>query len=430
MKRKNVLALLFTMLLTATFTTACSNDEEDGNGLVVEILPKIRPIELTQEQKAFVNQNTDFTFNLFRAINQQAESPKSNIISPISVTYLLGMINDGAAGNTAKEIAAALGFGEGNAAAINEFCKNLINNAPKVDPAVKLMISNVLIANKKQDVKFASQFEKDMKNYYSAEIKNLDFSNKKGTLSDVNGWCSKKTSGVIPEILSEKELDERCQILMMNAIYYKATWTKNFDPKDTKNETFTTESGQQKNMQMMHRKAGVMYGENDMCTYLTLPYGTGKKWNMKVLLPKEGYTVNDIINSLSNKTWEKINEEEWTASVDIKLPKFNTTSENSLIKPLSTMGIPSLFDANKAELPNICSNSKGNLFIGFMKQKTTIGVSEEGTEVATTTISGEWTGANSSSCRGEADFHANRPFVYVIQEASSGVIFFIGTYRG
>jgi serpin B len=94
------------------------------------------------------------------------------------------------------------------------------------------------------------------------------------------------------------------------------------------------------------------------------------------------------------------------------------------------MGIPSLFDANKAELPNICSNSKGNLFIGFMKQKTTIGVSEEGTEVATTTISGEWTGANSSSCRGEADFHANRPFVYVIQEASSGVIFFIGTYRG
>ena len=151
---------------------------------------------------------------------------------------------------------------------------------------------------------------------------------------------------------------------------------------------------------------------------------------MKVLLPKEGYTVNDIINSLSNKTWEKINEEEWAASVDIKLPKFNTTSENSLIKPLSTMGIPSLFDANKAELPNICSNSKGNLFIGFMKQKTTIGVSEEGTEVATTTISGEWTGANSSSCRGEADFHANRPFVYVIQEASSGVIFFIGTYRG
>ena len=93
------------------------------------------------------------------------------------------------------------------------------------------------------------------------------------------------------------------------------------------------------------------------------------------------------------------------------------------------MGIPSLFDANKAELPNICSNSKGNLFIGFMKQKTTIGVSEEGTEVATTTLGGDWS-SNNSGHREKADFHANRPFVYVIQEASSGVIFFIGTYRG
>ena len=37
-----------------------------------------------------------------------------------------------------------------------------------------------------------------------------------------------------------------------------------------------------------------------------------------------------------------------------------------------------------------------------------------------------WTGADPW----KVDFHANRPFVYIIREASSGAVFFIGTYRG
>ncbi len=29
----------------------------------------------------------------------------------------------------------------------------------------------------------------------------------------------------------------------------------------------------------------------------------------------------------------------------------------------------------------------------------------------------------------EVNFHANRPFIYIIREASSGAVFFIGTFR-
>ena len=36
----------------------------------------------------------------------------------------------------------------------------------------------------------------------------------------------------------------------------------------------------------------------------------------------------------------------------------------------------------------------------------------------------------SNIINGKGEFHANRPFVYVIQEWSSGAIFFIGTFQG
>ena len=65
------------------------NDRDDGE-MVIDMLPETRSIVLTQEQRAFVGKNTDFSFNLFRAISQMPEGKKSSIISPISVTYVGG----------------------------------------------------------------------------------------------------------------------------------------------------------------------------------------------------------------------------------------------------------------------------------------------------------------------------------------------------
>lgn len=55
--------------------------------MIINMLPQTRAIELTQDQKAFVEKNNDFSFNLYRAINE-ADSKSSNITSPLSVTYV------------------------------------------------------------------------------------------------------------------------------------------------------------------------------------------------------------------------------------------------------------------------------------------------------------------------------------------------------
>ena len=62
-----------------------------------------------------------------------------------------------------------------------------------------------------------------------------------------------------------------------------------------------------------------------------------------------------------------------------------------------------------------------------MKQVAKIKVNEQGSEAAAVTIIGE---KALSANDYYATFHATRPFLYVITEQSTGVVFFIGQYMG
>ena len=127
------------------------------------MMPKTRSIELTQDQKAIAQKNNDFTFNLYRAIYGTQEGKKSNITSPLSVTYVMGMLNDGAAGKTAEEIANVLGFGTGNRYTINAYCQALIQQAPLADPSVTLKIANLVATD--EDVDLEDSYRRDMNEY-------------------------------------------------------------------------------------------------------------------------------------------------------------------------------------------------------------------------------------------------------------------------
>jgi serpin B len=94
------------------------------------------------------------------------------------------------------------------------------------------------------------------------------------------------------------------------------------------------------------------------------------------------------------------------------------------------MGIRQVFDENFAQVPNMCENA--DLFIGMMKQKAKIEVNEEGSEAAAVTVAGTYvnTSVGPTQEPPKATFHANRPFVYLIHEQSSGVILFVGKFMG
>ena len=125
-----------------------------------------------------------------------------------------------------------------------------------------------------------------------------------------------------------------------------------------------------------------------------------------------------------------------TYEVDLKLPRYETSSDtndlpgNGLIGILKEMGINLAFDCDQAEIPNMCEN--GNVFINMMRQKARIKVNEEGLEAAAVTVGGfELTSYTPQPTEiPMADFHANRPFIYLIRESSSGAILFVGQFTG
>ena len=193
-----VLLLKGGLLLAMLILVACNNDDSgnmDEDDVVV-MMPSTRSILLTNEQRDFVSKNNDFSIKLFKTINQQAEESKSAILSPISVTYVMGMLNDGADGTTAKEITSVLGFGDGESSAVNDLCKKLIEEAPEVDESVTLKIANLVATQ--NGILLEDQFKEDLYNFYLAETASLDFSSPNAT-NTINDWCNRQTSGMIPD---------------------------------------------------------------------------------------------------------------------------------------------------------------------------------------------------------------------------------------
>lgn len=445
---KKISKLLGLAVVLSSIMVSCSSSEDDVDlgeaKTVVNMLSESVPVKLTAEQTLFVNDNNKFTMNFLKTVNEADRSGKSFIYSPLSITYVLGMVNDAATGLTEKELEETLGFHQGGIQAVNDYCKKLIDGLPKVDDKVTLNIANAIFLNK--DFTLKPQFEQDMQTYYDAKAEALDFS-ASNTLDHINGWCKEKTNGMIPSILDD--IDPLMVSYLLNAIYFKADWASKFDPKNTKNETFTTENGNiSTDIPMMHQNVLIQYINNSMFSAIKIPYGNGL-WNMMVMLPEKGFTTDHIINHLAalglngvEGTFCEIEDGIATMSVksfsphevDLKLPRYETSSdtddiEDGLIGLMQKMGINRAFDERLAEIPNMCELP---VYVELMRQKAKIKVSEEGSEAAAVTVAGvaNYSMGSEHIEYPKATFHANRPFVYVIREQSSGVILFVGKFTG
>ena len=374
-----------------------------------------KSVSLTRSEQELVTANNDFAFNLFRV----ADTQNSTILSPISITYALGMLNNGAAGETQAQINKVLGFGETGAEGINAFCKKMLTEAPNLDKSTKVLISNTIYMNKGYELK--PLFVSKANDCYHAEPETRNFADGK-TLDVINQWASDHTEKMIEKVLDKDSFDPSAISYLLNAIYFKGVWSQKFDKENTRDEAFKMETGEEKQLPIMHQEQEFYYAEDDDCQVLRLPYGN-KAYSMTILLPKEGKTVRDLVKTLNKDTWERY-QRIGSAIVDVKLPRFESNTDLTLDKIMATLGMPNAFNPNLAEFPEFCNVPT---YIDMMKQVARIKVNEEGTEAAAVTVIFVKL-ANAAPRR--VSFHATRPFLYIISEQSTGAIFFIGQFMG
>ena len=410
---------VFILAAIAAISLSCS--EIDDPVSVDDLIPR-KDIVLTKAQAEFVKANNVFALDLFRNVVREAKG-ESLLISPLSVTIDFGMVNNGAVGQTQKEIYETLGYKESSVEGLNDFCHTMMSQSGKVDPSTKLEIANAAVVNKMYPG-LKDSFTKTVKSVYDAEVIYKDFS-KEDIKKLVNDWCDRKTHGMIPELLkSPVQADEYAHFL--NAVYFKGVWTNKFKKDDTKKESFTREDGSKMTVRMMHQKDQFNYGSiPDLCTAVSLPYGN-QAYQMTLLLPMEGKSLADLVGKLDAGAWGRLML--FGVDVDVKISSFETEYFVSLKDILPKMGIKQAF-STAADFSAM--SSAPYLYIGDVLHKAKIKVDEEGTEAAAVTdITMMCGSAGPGSTPPTYEFHADRPFLYVITEISTGAIYFIGQYTG
>ena len=184
-----------------------------------------KQIELTKEEVQLVQKNNDFAFRLFR----EARGNESQLLSPLSITYALGMLNNAATGKTQQEINDVLGFGNAGAEAINRFCQKMLLETAGLDEETRVAIANNIYVNSARGYLLKSAFKEKAKTYYDADPETRDFFD--GLTRDViNQWGSDHTEGMIKETLKEDEFDPMTICYLLNALSFKGVWTQQFNP--------------------------------------------------------------------------------------------------------------------------------------------------------------------------------------------------------
>ena len=376
-------------------------------------------------QGKIAENNNDFACNLFRTIYEQKHSHGSFIMSPTSVSYVLGMLNAGAEGKTQRQITDVLGL-DGSVKEINNYFKKVMDEASGVDSTVTIKIANCMNINSSRNYRLIPKYKENIQKFYNAQVEAFDFTDG-GNVGIINNWCDIHTDGMIPKILDS--LDPQAAMYLLNAVFFKASWTDEFDPKDTRNRIFTKQDGTTLEHKMMRVAIKAAYGSNNLCKMLSMPYGNGS-YSMNVLLPHQGITIGDIIQSLSAQQLEQQRTQEMTIhNVEILMPRFTTESEIKLEQVLSSMGMPLAFNPSAAEFSKMIKGEE--LWVSMMMQKAKIEVNEKGTKASAVTIAKGVTKSLTGGNRTRyVEFHATRPFVYYIVDNSSGTIYFMGTYCG
>ncbi|PNP95326.1 serine proteinase inhibitor [Hoylesella timonensis] len=410
---KHFFPLIGACCLSVGMLTSCSEDEP--------VTPNVKynpgTVKLTAAQQAQVENSNEFAWKFFKEVSKGEQ--QDVFVSPLSVTYALGMLANGAVGDTQKEILEGLEFRSGKVQDINSLCHQLMIESPKLDKSTQLSMANAVVVNKK--IQLQPTFQSVVKKQYDALVASKDFGSP-ATLSFINQWASDHTQGMVPKILERINPDGVSYLL--NALYFKGIWYRQFDKKHTKKEAFTKADGTKSQVQMMHQKERFFAAENDNYQTVVLPYGNGS-YEMIVVLPREGKKLSDVLVAMNGKQWKDNLKNTYSSEVDLKLPRFTSVYNRELNDVLKLLGMNAMFDPSKANLTKMSAVSS---FVSMVLQKAKIEVDEEGSKAAAVTVVETLETAAPPSK--PIMFHADRPFMYAIAEHSTGTIFFMGTYQG
>jgi serpin B len=319
------------------------------------------------------------------------------------------MLLNGADGNTYEQIRSVLAFDGLSQEEINQAYRGLTDLLLSLDPAVTIELANSIWA--RQGFPVLPDFTERVGAAFSAEAEEVDFTDP-ATLPRINRWASDATHGLIEEIFDELPFD--VAMVLLNAIYFKADWTDQFDRSRTERAPFRRPDGSTVTVDLMYREGAAGVGYDGGATLVELPYG-GEAFSMVVALPEQGSSPEALLENLDADTWDAWTESMWESRAFVRLPRFELEWGKELNDALQALGMIDAF--GPADFSRLTPG--GGVWLDVVKQKAFVRVDEEGTEAAAVTG-----GVLVDSAPPEIRF--DRPFLFAIRERLTGTILFVG----
>ncbi len=414
---KRTLALLLACVLGLSALSGCA----PASAAKELTAPKLSTTPADSEE---VNQALSaFGLELLRLARDGGKS--SVLVSPLSVALALSMAANGAEGETLAQFQEVLGGGT-DLVELNEACAQLMVDYQNLAGSTKCSIANSLWVDPEGQIK--DEFIGKCRGIFDAQVFAAELS-APGIVKDLNGWVSKHTNKLIPEIINEP-FDEDAALLLANALYLKNKWLSEFDPLSTHERDFRHEDGSSTRMDFLSKhNATLSYLQGKGGQGVVLPYDDGRLAFVAILpdlypdSPDLGQWLNNLEgNSLSQLI---INRED-ALFLSFAMPKFSAEWKGNLEDTLPLLGLEDAFVPGAADFSSLGDNPEG-YFINQVIHATKIEVNEKGTEAAAATVVDA--PAGSAAPQDGITLILDRPFLYGIVDLYTGVPLFLGTYE-
>lgn len=382
-----------------------------------ELTKDIEPqaLDTTTDLTAGGEAVTAFALSLLRSERAATEGV---LISPVSVLNALGMVSNGAGGDTLKQLETAAGMSLNQ---LNDFLYTYRMSLPAACKSCTVSLANS--AWIREDFRVEDDFLRSCVNYYGAEMYRSAFDG--SLVTDLNRWVSQKTDGMIDRLL-EQAPDALTMLYLVNAACFDARWDTPYTKADLRTGLpFTAADGTRQTADYLTGAESIYLSGNNVTGFVK-PYDGGK-YAFVALLPDEGVTLADYLENLTGEHLYKLITDHRSADVQVSIPKFSAQSELELEEPLKDMGITDLFNVSTADLRSIGSAPSGNnLYVFSVLHKTYLELDENGTKaVAATSLE-----VNAGAAPPSEDVKTvtlDRPFLYMIVDTHACVPLFMGT---
>uniref|UniRef100_A0A3P8W0D6 Serpin B6 n=1 Tax=Cynoglossus semilaevis TaxID=244447 RepID=A0A3P8W0D6_CYNSE len=352
--------------------------------------------------------NTTFCLDLFKELGN-TDKTANVFFSPFSISSALAMVMLGARGNTKTQMSEVRHSHKEN---IHEKFNQLLKELNKANAPYALSVANRLYGE--QSYKFVQDYLKETEKYYNAALESVDFkSSFEMVRTRINTWVEDQTQGKIKGILAEGAVSNLTRLVLVNAIYFKGDWNKQFEKDATRDDEFRINKNEMKPVKMMNQKA-------------KFPLTFVEELNLQVR--KTFPTLSLRAMALEKElTYDKFMK--WTdpvsmseSEVRVALPRFKMTEKYDMKRFLTNMGMVDVFDVALSDLSGM--STANDLVVSKIVHKAFVDVNEEGTEAAAATA----VTVGITSVRPSKSFTADHPFLFFIRHNASMSVLFAGRY--